>query len=72
MTVRICGRKATFLARSYNGRLKKAVSSIIMCPAVTLALELRQERRVVFPQPLGPMIVVISPLLNFTLIFFSI
>ena len=39
-----------------------------MFPEVTLALELRHHKRVVFPHPLGPTIVVIFPSLKSILI----
>ena len=66
--MRIWGRNATSLARSFSGSFKKSISFIHMFPAVTLALELRHDKRVVFPHPLGPTIVVIFQSLKSILI----
>ena len=59
--MRIWGRNATSLARSFSGSFKKSISFIHMFPEVTLALELRHDKRVVFPHPDGPKRVKNSP-----------
>lgn len=72
ITWRICGRNAISFARSFELIFERSVPSSTIEPSVKSAVLLRLDISVVFPQPLGPMIVVIRPDGTSSEMFFNI
>ena len=66
------GRNAISFARSFELIFVRSVPSSTIEPSVKSAVLLRLDISVVFPQPLGPMIVVIRPDGTSSEMFFNI